>query len=131
MASATSSACAISCVVGDDPRHEPDAQRLLGVDEASGEEQVGGDLAPDELRQAAEPGDVAAQAALHEQLTEPGAVGRDADVGHQRQFHPPADGGAVDGCDHGHVGSEQRSRGGREPRLRRRAAPRSRNRPPP
>ena len=117
IASASSSALRHQLVVGDDAGHEPDPQRLVGVDQPAGEEQVGGDLAPDELRQAAEPGDVAAQAALHEQLAEPGALGRDADVGHQRQLHPPADGGAVDGRDDGHVGGEQGGRGGREPRL--------------
>ena len=84
--------------------HEADAQRLVGVDDPPGEQQLGRLLAPDELGQPAEAGDVAAQAALHEQLAEPGPVGRDAEVGHQRQLHPPADGGAVDGGDDGHVG---------------------------
>ena len=54
------------------------------------------------------PGDVGAQAAVDEQLAELGALGRHPEVGHQRQLHAPADGGAVDGGDDRHVGVEQR-----------------------
>jgi hypothetical protein len=48
--------------VGDDPPDQPDPQRLRGVDDPAGEEELGGVPAPDQLGQAPEAGDVAAQA---------------------------------------------------------------------
>ena len=62
-----------------------------------------------------DPGHVAAQASLHEQLAELGPLGDDADVGHERQLHAPADGRAVDRGDHRNVGREERAGRGGEP----------------
>ncbi len=102
------------CVVGDDR----DTSRTRRASSASMRRPVKSRSAATSGRRAAPDGQDPRRrsaAALHEQLAEPGALGYDADVGHQRQFHPPPDGGAVDGCDHGHVRLEQRTRGGREP----------------
>ena len=81
-------------------------------------QQLGRGLAPDELREPPEAGDVAVQPALHEQLAEAGPLRRDPDVGHERQLHAPPDGGTVDRGDHGDVRCCSSDSGGRrEPRL--------------
>ena len=74
-------------------------------------------LAPDQFGQAGESSDVAAQSSLHEQLAELGPLGRDPDVGHQRELHPPADRGTVDRSDDRHVGAQQAAGGGGEARY--------------
>ena len=77
------------------------------VDDVAGEQHLGRPLATDQLREPTHAGHVAAQAAQHEQLAELGALRRDADVGHQRQLHAPADRRAVHCSDDGHVRVQQ------------------------
>ena len=91
----------------DDPRDQPDPLGLAGVDDPPGEQQLGRMRTTDQLVQPRHAGDVAAQAALDEQFAELGPLRRDADVGHHRHLHPPADGRPVDGRDDRHVGSQQ------------------------
>jgi hypothetical protein len=91
--------------------HAGDQPPLLGggsIDHVAGEQHLGGTLAANELRQPPETGDVAAQPAQHEQLTELGALGGHSQVGHQCQLHAPPDGRPVDRGDDRHVGVQQR-----------------------
>ena len=116
--SASSTAVGSSSSCGTTRLTSPMLVGASGVDHVAGEQQLGGDLPPDELGEPADPGHVGAQAAQHEQLTELGPLGGDADVGHHRQLHPPADGGAVDRGDHRHVAVQHRVGGRRQPRAR-------------
>src|SRR5581483_1921269 len=68
-------------LVWDDARHETDLARFCRVDDASGEQELGGALTSDQRREASDAGDVAAQSALHEELAEARLLGRDAQVG--------------------------------------------------
>src|SRR5690242_8558138 len=58
-------------VMGDDATDETDVARPARIEDLAGEEQFGGALAAYEASQAADPGDVGAQAAQDEELTEP------------------------------------------------------------
>ena len=110
-------------VVRNHPTHEADAQRLGGVDDLAGHQHLGGLLTTDQLRETTEPGRIAHEPAQHEQLAEPRLLGRDSEVGHERQLHAPPDRRAVDRGDHRDVGVQQRVRRRREPgRARQRAA---------
>ena len=62
----------------------------------------------DELRQPPEARRIRDETAHHEELAEPGPLGRHPDVGHQRELHAPADGRAVHGRDDRDVGVQQR-----------------------
>lgn len=93
--------------MGYDTRHEADVAGFVGVDHPTGEQQLGRVLTADELDESSEPGDVAAQATLHEQLTEFRSLGSDTDVGHERQLQAPADCSAVDRGDDRHVGAQE------------------------
>jgi len=112
--SAMSSAVAIKLSCGT----TRDTKRTRSASSASmmrpGEEQLGGNLATHELRQSSQTGHVGAQPATHEKFAESRAIGRDSNVGHQRQLHSPTHGGSVDRRNHGNFGVQQHSRGRRQ-----------------
>ena len=84
------------------------------VDDLTGHEQLGGLLTPDELRESTESRRVTHEPTQHEQLAELRLLGRDPEVGHERELHAPPDGRAVHRGDDGDVGVQQRVGGGRE-----------------
>jgi hypothetical protein len=87
-------------VVGSDAVGEADPQRLVGVDHAAGEHQLGRDPGADDARQQEGDADVAPrQPDADERDVEFRARRTDADVAGERQRQAAARGGAVDGAD--------------------------------
>ncbi|CAB4689746.1 unannotated protein [freshwater metagenome] len=103
--------------MGHHPRHKPNAQRFVCIDDIAGEQQLGGLLTADELSQTAKARHIADQPAQHKQLTKLGALTGHTNIGHQRKLHAPTDRGTIDCRNHRNVGVQQRVGSGGEPRL--------------
>ena len=94
-------------IVRDAPAHKSNAERGLGIDDISREQQLGGPLSANQLRQSSQPGRVAAKPTNDEQLTELGVLRGDTDVGHERKLHAPAHRRAIDRSNHRDIGIQQ------------------------
>ena len=79
-----------------DVLHEPEMQRLLGVDRSAREEEVAGRALPDELGEAPDVARAEVDAELAARDREPGAQRGRAHIARDRELHSRADGGTVD-----------------------------------
>ena len=85
----------------EDGLHEPDAQRLGGVDQAAAQAQIARPAVADLARQTLRAAPARRDAEADLGLAETGVVGGEADVAAERELAAAAQGEAVDGRDPG------------------------------
>ena len=91
-------------VVGHSGRNETNLGGFGGAEVTPGKHELEGPSSADGPgKQEREPEFVGCQAVVDACCTEIGRFAGDTNVGSERQAHASADGGAVDGCDHGFV----------------------------
>ena len=115
---AHASASAYTCVGGDDLVDQADRQRLVGLDEPAGEDQVLGPARADQAGQPLGAAGARDDAEQHLGLAERGVVGGDPDVGAQRELAAAAERVAGDRRDDGLGDPGDRGDRGGQPRER-------------